>query len=191
MSLNVVVRVRSFFNLPDGRPKIWMQGKNFGYVRWDVIYLYICIYAGFAFLSPFPATGESGERSAPSARPQSARSPPFSGVEVPLPFAAGHGSSMARRRRRFWGRGACLSQVCNPPTVGDGEDWMQGSRKIGGPELTSRLRCRRSAEFIPDCEPQRLSGIGSICSLCAREASSAWVLCFHLRAPAIDWSTVW
>jgi len=117
--------------------------------------------------------------------------PPFSGVEVPLPFAAGHGSSMARRRRRFWGRGACLSQVCNPPTVGDGEDWMQGSRKIGGPELTSRLRCRRSAEFIPDCEPQRLSGIGSICSLCAREASSAWVLCFHLRAPAIDWSTVW
>jgi len=78
-----------------------------------------------------------------------------------------------------------------PPHCGDGEDWMQGSRKIGGPELTSRLRCRRSAEFIPDCEPQRLSGIGSICSLCAREASSAWVLCFHLRAPAIDWSTVW
>jgi hypothetical protein len=25
--LNLVVRVRSFFSLPDGRPKTWMQGK--------------------------------------------------------------------------------------------------------------------------------------------------------------------
>ena len=26
-NLNLVVRVRSFFSLPDGRPKTWMQGK--------------------------------------------------------------------------------------------------------------------------------------------------------------------
>ena len=48
------------------------------------------------------------------------------------------------------------------PTVGDGEDWMQGRRKIGGPELPGRLRRRRSAGFVPDCEPQRVSDIGSI-----------------------------
>ena len=26
--VNLVVRVRSFFSLPDGRPKSWMQGKT-------------------------------------------------------------------------------------------------------------------------------------------------------------------
>ncbi|KAG2662267.1 hypothetical protein PVAP13_1KG519704 [Panicum virgatum] len=48
------------------------------------------------------------------------------------------------------------------PSVGDGEDWMQGWRKIGGRELPGWLRRRRSAGFAPDCEPQRVSGIGSI-----------------------------
>ena len=28
MSLNLVIRVRSFFSLPDGGPKTWMQGRT-------------------------------------------------------------------------------------------------------------------------------------------------------------------
>ena len=28
MSLNLVLRVRSFFSLPDGGPKTWMQGRS-------------------------------------------------------------------------------------------------------------------------------------------------------------------
>ena len=37
---------------------------------------------------------------------------------------------------------------------GHGEDFMHGKRKTGGRELPGRLRRRRSAGFIPDCELQ-------------------------------------
>ena len=50
----------------------------------------------------------------------------LSGVEVSLPFAARHGSSMARQRRRFRGRWICLSQVCTPPPWGMGRIGCRG-----------------------------------------------------------------
>ena len=100
----------------------------------------------------------------------------LSGVKVSLPFAAGHGSSMARRRRRFRGRGTYISQVCTPHhggwgglDAGDEEDWRAGAawsapaskKREVRPQLRTITTIRYRFHLKPLCE-ESFFGLGSV-----------------------------